>query len=252
MEFSELNRQLLPFGIVVTCDRCCARKLSAPSREATSPSISAPPSNQTPFSFNGKRIRKRCQLITPAKVKRPPINLKPQKQTRKQSKTDLLVTDKQKAQKEHSPKERIFPAPNNGSNLNFNSPFLSHDPPFIRQLFENTLHTPLKIGEVQFYSGNKYRKMSNFEPKTLFYATAEPRLCLSEDSDSIKDFVFDQPEGGKQRDSAYPFKNIPSCMQSPFVPIKPFFAEGTPDRTINFEKIPKSLDFLENPFFMDF
>lgn len=246
-----LNRYLLPLGLEILCESCLARKDHSFADQPTSPGKSASQSKHTQSSLFGKRIRKKTPLVTPPKRRRSLANAGPKKQIKKQ-RVQKLPADLCNSNKQNNPPlSPCVLAPKFPLNLNCdtspNGNLLDARP---KPRFENTLYTPLKIGEVHFYSGKKLPKLPELDFKQQFCATAEARVQWTED-ESAREFTFDRGDKN-QMDSAFPIKNLPSCFQSPFIQTKPIFSNETPGRSINFEKMPKSLDFLENPFFDDF
>jgi hypothetical protein len=251
MQMALLNRYLLPLGLEVLCENCVDRKESSLADQPTSPGKSASQSKHTQSSFFGRRIRKKAPLVTPPKRRRSPVNAGPKKQSKKQRKGKVAHDLGRADEQNNSPLSPCVLAPNFRLNLNHGaSPTGSILDARPKPRFENTLYTPLKIGEVHFYSGKKLPKLPELDFKQHFCATAEARVRWPED-ESAREFGFDRNDKNPH-DSAFPVRNPPSCFQSPFMQTRPMFSNETPGRSVNFEKIVKSLDFLENPFFDDF
>ena len=251
MQMALLNSYLLPLGLEVICDGCLARNDNCFADQSTSPGKSVRQSKCTQSSFFGKRIRKKGPLVTPPKRRRSPANAGPKKQIKKNRprKPEINLYDSKKLN--INPLSPCELAPK--SRLNSNSivsPNGNHLDIWSKPRFENTLYTPLKIGEVHFYSNKKLPKLPELDFKHHFFSTAEARVHLAED-ESAREFILER--GDKNLiDSAFPVKNLPSCFQSPFIQNRPIYSSETPGRSINFDKMPRSLDFLDNPFFKDF
>jgi len=252
MDIELLNSKLLKHGIEIVCVNC-VRQLPHSDRPLTPHSTS--PSKVRDSESRSKKIRKASNQLwpvaTPTKDRRAKAKHYSKGQKRREAQLTIPAAAIHKAERNLSPyvsEKRVLP-PN--CDLNLNNDRQTHKPVRlnIRQLLEETMNTPQKIDEVYLLSNHKNINILGLEFKQELFSTADHRL-ESIEGDSMKDFSFDIPQKGNFEHQVA-FRNLPSPFQSPFVPTRAFLTGGTPNRNINFDKLPKSLDFLENPFLAD-
>ncbi len=252
MEFKVLNSHFLPLGYEIVCNGCdSGRKAPSSPKASTNKSFRVVP-NQKPLNGEIRRTFKKKWPSKPAKIEKRPRKNRREGETPERKPLVPLPGDGRSGWIEVSPILQRLSAKNFDLNLNFNTPLVVPESPLQRQLFENTLYTPIKMADVYFHSGSKFARLKNLELPPLPHASADPRRFTSVDSENAREFVFDTFDRPKQLDMPFPFKNAPSCFQSPFIPLHHPFEAPVKTKNINFEAIPKSLDFLENPFLMEF
>lgn len=252
MDIELLNSQLLKHGIEIVCTNC-VRQPHNFDRPLT-PHSTSPPKLRDSES-RSKKIRKASTQIwsvaTPAKERGTKGKMNPKGQKRREAPPEIGLSAAQNRECLYSPhvtEKRVLP-PNCDLNLNIDRQTYKPVGLNIRQLLEETMKTPQKIDEVYLLSNHKNSNVLDLEFKPQLFSTADHRL-ESVEGDSMKDFSFDIPQK-ENFEHQLAFRNLPSPFQSPFIPTRAFITGGTPNRNINFDKLPKSLDFLENPFLAD-
>jgi len=154
------------------------------------------------------------------------------------------------------PRNEVILSPIRGNNppnpnLNLNPrllPFEAQQTP-IKNLFEDIMNTPQKIGDVHLPSNHKNPNVLNrrFTPQIFSTVDAKQR---TNDFDSPGDMSLDSNDK-KNFVNLMAFSNVPSCFQSPFLTTRPAGEDTSPSKSVCFERIGDHLEFLENPFLED-
>ncbi len=253
MDILLLNNHLAEFGLELVCDLC---ERDARQTGRLLPTVSASPLKPKESRSRPRKVRKASSQVWPISTrakKRPSV-------TRLHSKVSngSDAPSRNNCCMIQNPNQQSTPQLTDPKTLPPNSPFNLNICPNvqnqarlnIRQLLDENMSTPHKIADVYLLGSHKNANVLDSEFRPQLFSTVDNRL-ESVNEDSMRDFSFDIPHK-ETAENHFAFRNPPSPFQSPFVPGRAFIVGGTPQRGINFDRVPKSLDFLANPFLTDF
>lgn len=254
MDLKLFNNELLLHGIEIICDNCYAAQIDKKDSNLQKyPTLA----EKTTSNLRQKRIRKRnlenSPMIAhkPAKTSKVKTSVKNPKIRPK----ELIKTSREPILQQTGHNFLAYPdqparPPNRDLNLNTFRSGLFNDFVDMHRLFDYNFTTPQKIDDVSLERSHKNTNILDSGFKQQLFSTVEPK-GVSFDAESLKDFSFDMPDK-HGFENVFAFKNLPSPFQSPFVQLRHPVQNSTPHRSLNFDRIPKSLDFLQNPFFGNF
>ncbi len=116
----------------------------------------------------------------------------------------------------------------------------------MKDLFENSINTPIKKDKANFSNVFKSINIIDFDFKPRLFSTGEAKERAAE-ADSFKDlsFVSDEPPNYA---NSIAFPRAPSCFESPFPSAQPRMETPTPPKSsLRYNRISRQLDFLNNP-----